>query len=500
MDIGAAPATQLVTPPERAKDGSHQIKIIETGDTNNAEDTENTEDGGSGQWISFPFGPSGSDFEFTSLREFKSFLHLQGLMLFDVLVHAFAPWRRNPGARKGGRFTVRDKPDMFLDKLHAAMHRHGSDLTSFFVQRSIYFTFFGQDIDIPVVDLHVTEGVHTFDYIVLPEQISPVASLRSQRLARTLGGDAREQALQSRVEEREARLHQLAMQEQQFAANAEQLQNDFTAQNRRILALRDEERDTLARLSSLQHAEVEQVVEQVLRLETLQADEQNKQSEIAELEQRRANLGEEIRLDLLATSENGQAGTAGQERGCLNPMHHCARRRHLRWNSWWQRRQDCKLWWLTSHCKSADSMTTGSARFHLWQRWKHSIYLQSRASLLKSQHCEAKLNSWVRYCNSSKLGFMRRRRARKTLVTRSVLQWTAEFSPRRRRRREQGVMAATKLKRVVLQAGNRPGLLWSTWCGKLYTRMIRFQMHQMPLGMQGFDDHLRHLCPLTSSW
>ncbi|KAF1739600.1 hypothetical protein CRV24_001536 [Beauveria bassiana] len=181
------------------------------------------------------------------------------------------------------------------------MHRHGSDLTSFFVQRSIYFTFFGQDIDIPVVDLHVTEGVHTFDYIVLPEQISPVASLRSQRLARTLGGDAREQALQSRVEEREARLHQLAMQEQQFAANAEQLQNDFTAQNRRILALRDEERDTLARLSSLQHAEVEQVVEQVLRLETLQADEQNKQSEIAELEQRRANLGEEIRLDLLAT-------------------------------------------------------------------------------------------------------------------------------------------------------------------------------------------------------
>ncbi|KAM3560519.1 hypothetical protein ARSEF4850_003620 [Beauveria asiatica] len=208
----------------------------------------------------------------------------------------------------------RDKPDMFLDKLHAPVHRHGSDLTSFFVQRSIYFAFFGQDIDIPIVDLHVTEGVHTihtFDYIVLPEQISPVASLQSQRLARTLGGDAREQALQSRVEEREARLHQLAMQEQQFAANAEQLQNDFTAQNRRILALRDEERDTLARLSSLQHAEVEQV----LRLETLQADEQNRQSEIAELEQRRANLGEEIRLDLLATSENGQAGTASQERG-----------------------------------------------------------------------------------------------------------------------------------------------------------------------------------------
>ncbi|EJP61148.1 uncharacterized protein BBA_09894 [Beauveria bassiana ARSEF 2860] len=100
------------------------------------------------------------------------------------------------------------------------------------------------------------------------------------------------------------------MQEQQFAANAEQLQNDFTAQNRRILALRDEERDTLARLSSLQQIEVEQV----LRLETLQADEQNRQSEIAELEQRRANLREEIRLDLLTTSENGQAGTASQER------------------------------------------------------------------------------------------------------------------------------------------------------------------------------------------
>lgn len=83
------------------------------------------------------------------------------------------------------------------------------------------------------------------------------------------------------------------------------------------MALRDEEHGALARLNSLQHAEAEQV----LRLETLQAEEQNRRSQIVELEQRRATIGEEIRLDLLGTSENGQAGTATQEGDLHAPAH-----------------------------------------------------------------------------------------------------------------------------------------------------------------------------------
>lgn len=118
---------------------------------------------------------------------------------------------------------ARDKPDMFLDKLHAPMHRHGSDLTSFFIQRSIYFGFFGQDIEIPFADPYVAEGVHIFDYIISPGQNSPVASSQRERLACIVGDDARRQNLQNRVEEREARLHQLLIQDQQLAANAAQL-------------------------------------------------------------------------------------------------------------------------------------------------------------------------------------------------------------------------------------------------------------------------------------
>ncbi|TQV90169.1 hypothetical protein IF1G_11168 [Cordyceps javanica] len=204
---------------------------------------------------------------------------------------------------------TRDKPNMFLDKLHESMDRHSSELTSFFIQRSIYFGYFGQDVDVPVASLNATESVHDFDYIRTPGQNLALASARGQRLAQTPGGEIHEQALRSRIDEREARLAELMMKEQQLAAKSEQLQNEITARNTRVLTLRDEEQDALVRLTGLQREEAEQV----LRLETLQSDEQERQSKMAQIEQRGANTGEEIRLDLLGTSENWQAGAASQE-------------------------------------------------------------------------------------------------------------------------------------------------------------------------------------------
>lgn len=97
--------------------------------------------------------------------------------------------------------------------------------------------------------------------------------------------------------------------EQQLKANAEQLQNKITTRNTRVLALRDDEQDALVRLTELQQAEAEQV----LRLETLQAGEQRRQSQIVALEQRGANSREEIRLNLLGSSENGKACDASQD-------------------------------------------------------------------------------------------------------------------------------------------------------------------------------------------
>ncbi|TQV90526.1 hypothetical protein IF1G_10849 [Cordyceps javanica] len=196
-------------------------------------------------------------------------------------------------ARKANEFEYEDmSPNMYLDKLHALMDRQTSELTSFFIQRSIYFSFFGQDIDVPIANANATESLHTFDFIRAPGQNLALAS--SQRLAQTVGGETHEQALRSRIEEPEARLDELVTKEQQLTAKSEQLQSEIAARNTRVRALRGEEQDALARLSGLQQAEAEQV----LRLETLQ---------------RGASTGEEIRLDLLDTSENGQACAARQD-------------------------------------------------------------------------------------------------------------------------------------------------------------------------------------------
>lgn len=43
---------------------------------------------------------------------------------------------------------ARDKPLMFLDKLHFSRVNPASELTSFFIQRSIYFGFFGRHVDL----------------------------------------------------------------------------------------------------------------------------------------------------------------------------------------------------------------------------------------------------------------------------------------------------------------------------------------------------------------
>ena len=52
----------------------------------------------------------------------------------------------------------RDKSSMFLPNLHSPYERRGRDLTSFFVQRSIYFAFFGNQICIDVASLGEEAG------------------------------------------------------------------------------------------------------------------------------------------------------------------------------------------------------------------------------------------------------------------------------------------------------------------------------------------------------
>ncbi|KAF1739603.1 hypothetical protein CRV24_001539 [Beauveria bassiana] len=203
---------------------------------------------------------------------------------------------------------ARDKRDMFLDKLHGPMPRPRLRLTSIFIQRSAYFALFGQDLGISVAGLESTEDTHMLDHSSSHEQRLPlhVAERRTSAHRST--------------EEQEARLAQLAATERQLSRHVAQLRNDMALQETRLLTLRGEEQEALQRLNRLQQTEAEHT----LRVESLQADEQNRQNEIVAQEQRRANLGDQIRLDLLGPGEKEHLATV--ERDGEFPDHHTSSR------------------------------------------------------------------------------------------------------------------------------------------------------------------------------
>lgn len=203
---------------------------------------------------------------------------------------------------------ARDKKDMFLDKLHGPMPRPRLRLTSIFIQRSAYFALFGQDLGISVGGLESTEDTHMLDH----------SSSHEQRLP--LNVAERRTSTQRSTEEQEARLAQLAATERQLSRHVEQLKSDTALQERKIQTLKIEEQEALRRLSGLQRTETEQT----LRLEALKADEQNRQREIVVLEQRRDNLGDQIRLDLLGPGEKERPSTV--ERDGAFPDHHASSR------------------------------------------------------------------------------------------------------------------------------------------------------------------------------
>ncbi|ATY58260.1 hypothetical protein A9K55_003634 [Cordyceps militaris] len=183
---------------------------------------------------------------------------------------------------------TRDKKDIFLDKLHGPMLR--------------------PHLGISVAGLESTEDTHILDH----------SSSHEQRLP--LNVAERRTSAHRSMEEQEARLAQLAATERQLSQHVKQLKSDTALQERRIQTLKSEEQEALRRLSGLQQTETEQT----LRLEALKADKQNRQSEIVVLEQRRDNLGDQIRLDLLGPGKEERPTTVKQD-GAF-PNHHASSR------------------------------------------------------------------------------------------------------------------------------------------------------------------------------
>ena len=195
---------------------------------------------------------------------------------------------------------------MYLDVFHGAFPKQNTNLASLLVQRSLYFALFGTDISLSVDDINaapeVPKAVYgglAFEQHTIPRPIQ----LSAEQRAVEEGYQRQLEGLRGKVAETESRLELLAKKEHERLNNVALLQSTLATQERTLDAARYEDQELRGRLEGIRQAEAEQVI----RLETLQNDAQDRQSQIGELEKRRTDLSGEIRLALVATNRQNQS-------------------------------------------------------------------------------------------------------------------------------------------------------------------------------------------------
>ena len=122
---------------------------------------------------------------------------------------------------------ARDKSCMFLSEFHSPAHRRGSDLTSFFIRRSIYFGFSGREATFSTNEPDTSrEETAAFDW--------RPAHLDLEMQEGEEDGRGMEVSSHS-IEEKEARPEHLTQREREHERNLEQLQNNIATQKTRLL-------------------------------------------------------------------------------------------------------------------------------------------------------------------------------------------------------------------------------------------------------------------------
>ncbi|KAM3563043.1 hypothetical protein ARSEF4850_002510 [Beauveria asiatica] len=197
---------------------------------------------------------------------------------------------------------IRDKPLMFLDKLHAAIPRQNAKLSSYFIQRSTYFAFFGKNIPITSDAIQAApEGRGVYDIGMDVEPTSETIGRSPQTRAQIVTGSREMEnqnklcAVQKETEDTEARLQSLLAKERQHRETLAGLETAITARAAESAAIEKDLQDNADRLKQRE-------VEQVIRLESLAASEQEQHARNTQLEQSRADVGGEIRLDCITTT------------------------------------------------------------------------------------------------------------------------------------------------------------------------------------------------------
>ncbi|KAH6883889.1 hypothetical protein B0T10DRAFT_410683, partial [Thelonectria olida] len=251
---------------------------------------------------------------------------------------------------------LRDKSSMFLNRLHGPIEGQDISVTSFFIQRSCYFYFFGKNLPVNLDDLED-----------LPEEteFNPVHCLQAQRdlgqpmdtLETNQAHDQQEQQqlhleqqhrqeiqqldttlqslttkqheqqeilknLEKKLPEKAEYLENIANKAQDIENRIQQLKDKEAEHSRRVDQLKTEEaghQHTIKQLEKSQGILENKIRINSLATESLAAEEKKLQSSIRELatnereQQKRMNNQQQLeRLPQEATTEHSDQGTTGQ--------------------------------------------------------------------------------------------------------------------------------------------------------------------------------------------
>ncbi|EGY18599.1 uncharacterized protein VDAG_09125 [Verticillium dahliae VdLs.17] len=184
----------------------------------------------------------------------------------------------------------RDKSSMFLHKLHKPIALQGTSLTSFFIQRSIYFSFFGKTINIDISNLQEFPESHPWNQFPLAQR----QPLRSLEVDHTNDPDC---------------LQPMAVTEasnvmSNWEERCQKAEENAHAAENRLLNLAKEEEETNLRLNRLKEQE-EKLSERTRELEQLQhsLDEGIRANRLADSNAINAEAAEQREVSELAENE-----------------------------------------------------------------------------------------------------------------------------------------------------------------------------------------------------
>ncbi|GAB1319477.1 hypothetical protein MFIFM68171_09687 [Madurella fahalii] len=219
---------------------------------------------------------------------------------------------------------LRDRSSIFLDQLHRPLEQQGTSLSSFFIQRSIYFSFFGKELGVNLGDLEDSDGDFEFnnhraqgrrkpsrprntgETLQLEEQPDRLSELEAQER----GYRERLDAARAEVQQLDAKVQLLTSKQSEQQTRLEQLEQSLPETEERLRKTKKEVHDLESHVQSLKNEEVD-LTRQV---DQLRAEEASQQHRVGQLQNLQQGLEEQIRTNRLVIGTQNTSARAEEER------------------------------------------------------------------------------------------------------------------------------------------------------------------------------------------